>query len=487
MYTLAQLRESRLCDAAELLAQRGLDNVRAAELARATRLSVGSLYRYYGSKQGIARAIRTLTERDLSYACFVAYQMADGDPLRQGFRDVFLAFWRELATWALLQPHLVGFTFLHPHPDADTPGEHDGRTRAQVLEVLGHGEREGAFPKGRTWIHECMVWGVLAELVRRAGQGEGMREEDVQITGEALWRALAPEVSASPRGGGSPPPEGEHPQPASTAVPASRMGMVFASAESAEPPAASMTSREERAPEALRGAGDETPPVTTCAHDESRSGSGFVPGTAAAEADSPCSHEACLQRAAPARAPWRAVPTPLLHARRSADILPGAWKRRGLRGHTSITDDDAVAAALVLGSHPYEQRRLAGLLSNDFQNVFAGGLDVRDLRVVNRDAHHPREFQRVLATLLHDHRLLGGGRGAGSRGRLRLLRQRRGSHQRQRDQGDANSVMHGVCPPAGVRSTFTGMTPAMPGRCRRARRIPDALRKSRACSAGTAG
>ncbi|AEI68643.1 TetR/AcrR family transcriptional regulator [Corallococcus macrosporus] len=194
MYTLAQLRESRLCDAAELLAQRGLDNVRAAELARATRLSVGSLYRYYGSKQGIARAIRTLTERDLSYACFVAYQMADGDPLRQGFRDVFLAFWRELATWALLQPHLVGFTFLHPHPDADTPGEHDGRTRAQVLEVLEHGEREGAFPKGRTWIHECMVWGVLAELVRRAGQGEGMREEDVQITGEALWRALAPEA-----------------------------------------------------------------------------------------------------------------------------------------------------------------------------------------------------------------------------------------------------------------------------------------------------
>ncbi|AEI68642.1 helix-turn-helix domain-containing protein [Corallococcus macrosporus] len=75
MYTLAQLRESRLCDAAELLAQRGLDNVRAAELARATRLSVGSLYRYYGSKQGIARAIRTLTERDLSYACFVAYQI----------------------------------------------------------------------------------------------------------------------------------------------------------------------------------------------------------------------------------------------------------------------------------------------------------------------------------------------------------------------------------------------------------------------------
>lgn len=212
MFMLEQMRISRLCDAAELLAQRGFDNVGAEELARAARLSVGSLYRNYGGKQGIARAIRSLTERELSYAGFVAYLAADDDSRKQDFRDVFIPFWRELATWALNQPHLVSFTFLHNHPDAGSPSEDDGRTRAQVLQVLEHGEREGAFPRGRTWIHECMVWGVLAELVRRAGQGEAVSEEDVQIAAEALWRALATVAPSSPCGGGNPPPgEALHP------------------------------------------------------------------------------------------------------------------------------------------------------------------------------------------------------------------------------------------------------------------------------------
>ncbi|NVJ05711.1 TetR/AcrR family transcriptional regulator [Myxococcus sp. AM001] len=432
MYTLAEMRAFRLRDAAELLAQRGFDNVRAAELARATRLSVGSLYRHYGSKQGIARAIRTLTERELSYTGFVAYQMADGDPLRQGFHDVFIAFWREFATWALLQPHLVGFTFLHNHPDTDTPGEHDGRTRAQVLEVLEHGEREKVFPTGRTWLHECMVWGVLSELVRRAGRGEVVSEEDVEAAAEVLWKALSVEASSKPRSGGNPPPGGEHPHPVLTADTSAEPSVEMTSAASAEPAPVMMSPHEQMGPKR-------------------------VPGSA------------------------------LIAARRCVDSIHGTSRHHGRRCPGSINDDDAIAAALVLGPYPHEQRCLTGLRTGDSQHAFAERIDACNLRVVNRDAGHARDSKLVMAALLHDHRLLGGGRGPGSRGWLRLLRQCRSSHQRQRNQGNANSVMHGVCPPTGGCYTFPGMTPAMPERCTRPRKKSRPLREPRACSAGTAG
>ncbi|ABF91381.1 transcriptional regulator, TetR family [Myxococcus xanthus DK 1622] len=433
MYTLAEMRAFRLRDAAELLAQRGFDNVRAAELARATRLSVGSLYRYYGSKQGIARAIRTLTERELSYTGFVAYQMADGDPLRQGFRDVFIAFWREFATWALLQPHLVGFTFLHNHPDTDSPGEHDGRTRAQVLEVLEHGEREKVFPKGRTWLHECMVWGMLSELVRRTGRGEVVSEEDVETAAEVLWKALSLDEPSKPRGGGNPPPGGDHAHPALTADTSARTSGAMVPTASAEPP-----------PTATR--------------------------LRAAAGDAPLSHAPCPRPVQTARSPGPAASTPLIPARRSAASIHATWRHHGHRCPASIGDDDAVAAALVLGPHPHEQRCLTGLLTDDAQHPFAERLDVRNLRFVNRDADHSRNLKVAMAALLHDHRFLGGGRGPRRRGRLRLLRQRRRSHQRQRNQGKAHSVMHGVCPPRGGCSTFTRMTPARSERCTRPRK-----------------
>ncbi|WIG99408.1 TetR family transcriptional regulator [Myxococcus sp. SDU36] len=437
MYTLAEMRAFRLRDAAELLAQRGFDNVRAAELARATRLSVGSLYRHYGSKQGIARAIRTLTERELSYTGFVAYQMADGDPLRQGFRDVFIAFWREFATWALLQPHLVGFTFLHNHPDTDTPGEHDGRTRAQVLEVLEHGEREKVFPTGRTWLHECMVWGVLSELVRRAGRGEVVREEDVEAAAEVLWKALSVEESSKPRSGGNPPPEGEHPRPVLTADTSAQPGVEMTSAAPAEPSPGMMSPHEQMVPEVMPGPGFvvESPPATTRPSEKSWVPE-LVPGTA------------------------------LIAARRCVDSIHGKSRHRGRRCPASINDDEAIAAALVLGPRPHEQRCLNGLLAGDSQHAFAGRIDACNLRVVNRDPGHARDSKLVMAALLHDHRLLGGGRGPGSRGRLRPLRQCRSSHRRQRNQGNAHSVMHGVSSNGGC-STFPEMTPAMPERCTR--------------------
>ncbi|WP_164014509.1 helix-turn-helix domain-containing protein, partial [Pyxidicoccus trucidator] len=62
MWVLEMMHAEAMYAAAALLARRGYDNVQACELARAMRFSVGTLYRHYGSKQGLALAVRDYAE-----------------------------------------------------------------------------------------------------------------------------------------------------------------------------------------------------------------------------------------------------------------------------------------------------------------------------------------------------------------------------------------------------------------------------------------
>jgi AcrR family transcriptional regulator len=67
MWVLEQMRANAMRDAAGLLAWRGYDNVRAEELAQVARISVGTRYRHYGSKQGFALEVRRFTEQHLGW------------------------------------------------------------------------------------------------------------------------------------------------------------------------------------------------------------------------------------------------------------------------------------------------------------------------------------------------------------------------------------------------------------------------------------
>jgi AcrR family transcriptional regulator len=103
------------------LALRGYDNVQASELARALRMSVGTLYRRYGSKHGFALAVRDFAENTLCIRARGGFECEHG---RQGvdFRQAFFSFWWELVSAALEEPGLFAFTFLHWHPHV--PGPH---------------------------------------------------------------------------------------------------------------------------------------------------------------------------------------------------------------------------------------------------------------------------------------------------------------------------------------------------------------------------
>lgn len=122
MWGLAQIRADAMCEAAVLLAMRGYDNVHASELAEASRLSVGSLYRIYGSKRGFALSVRDMSESTLCRRARISFEIEHGRP-GVDFREAFFSFWRGLVAEALKEPALFAFTFLHWHPLSDGPRE----------------------------------------------------------------------------------------------------------------------------------------------------------------------------------------------------------------------------------------------------------------------------------------------------------------------------------------------------------------------------
>ncbi|WP_407692894.1 TetR/AcrR family transcriptional regulator [Pyxidicoccus xibeiensis] len=205
-----QFVATRMEEAAAVMAQRGYDNTPAAELARVMRMSVGSLYRRYGSKRGCALAIRDFSEDELCRYARYEFQMASTDE-GAGFREGFFALWRLLANYVLRTPGVFSFVFLHVHPEAGPDDERGWRVRDLIREVVSQAERDGALEPGSAMARTCLVWGALAELGRVAARWEGaVTEADVLASAEALWRALGPREKSAPRGpGGIPPPEGE--------------------------------------------------------------------------------------------------------------------------------------------------------------------------------------------------------------------------------------------------------------------------------------
>ncbi|QSQ20410.1 helix-turn-helix transcriptional regulator [Pyxidicoccus parkwayensis] len=115
MWLLEQMHADTMAEAAGLMALRGYDNVHASELATATRMSVGTLYRRYGSKRGFALAVRDFAENTLCHRARVAFECTHASP-ELGYRQAFFDFWSELVSEALREPGLFAFTFLHWHP-----------------------------------------------------------------------------------------------------------------------------------------------------------------------------------------------------------------------------------------------------------------------------------------------------------------------------------------------------------------------------------
>jgi AcrR family transcriptional regulator len=182
--------------AAELLMARGYEGVSAEELARAYRVSVGSLYRVYGDKRGLVRELRTHAQRALELRAWRTWSYASANT--SDFGSAFLTFWCELARCALGQPGLFGLACLLLPPQED-PLPPLCATRQLLLEVLEAGMRTGAVRAAPAPIHLLVAWGALTEFARAARlRAEPPSEEELVALGQAVWAGLCDAAQAPP-------------------------------------------------------------------------------------------------------------------------------------------------------------------------------------------------------------------------------------------------------------------------------------------------
>jgi TetR/AcrR family transcriptional regulator, repressor of fatR-cypB operon len=184
------VREDALLDAAlPLFAQRGFHGVAVPEIAATARVSTGSLYRLFPSKEALVNALYRRWKGAL--ASFLGRELTADAPARA----LFGALWSGLGRFA--REHPGAFVFLELHHHADYL---DGSSRAleeatlrPIVTLLERAMEAGRVRRMTPAALIAMVWGAMLGLIK-AAELDYLRltPEVLAETEEALWLAIAP-------------------------------------------------------------------------------------------------------------------------------------------------------------------------------------------------------------------------------------------------------------------------------------------------------
>lgn len=147
-----------------LFSTKGYDATSVREICAAAGITKPTLYHFYGSKEGVYRA---LVEGVLEpFRGEVARVLAAGDPVRERLRAVARAYFDRART----QPELVRFIFSLVHnppssaPDVDFPRFYRDLVR-MVASAAEEGVAAGELAPGSTEVRMLAYMGALAEAV----------------------------------------------------------------------------------------------------------------------------------------------------------------------------------------------------------------------------------------------------------------------------------------------------------------------------------
>jgi len=181
-------KRARLLDAAlDLFETRGFDGVAVPEIAARAGVAVGTVYRYFPSKDALVNALYRHWKgvyNDLILA-----------PLPRGLeaRDKFTTYWQRMTEFARTYPHAVRFMDLHHHGAyLDDESRAMSRCYAEVARDFVESARaEGAIRALDPIMVVALMWGAATGLTKFAASGA--LEFDAAVAAdmeEALWRAI---------------------------------------------------------------------------------------------------------------------------------------------------------------------------------------------------------------------------------------------------------------------------------------------------------
>jgi AcrR family transcriptional regulator len=188
---VADDKRARLLAAAlDLFETRGFDGVAVPEIAAKAGVAVGTVYRYFETKEALVNALYRQWKQ--------AYNDLVLAPAPKGLkpREIFSRYWHRMTLFARTNPRAMRFMDLHHHGAyLDAGSRALSKTYAQVAEAFVRDARaQGAIRDLDPIMVVALMWGAAAGLTKFAASGA--LEFDAKLAGEmeeALWRAIANE------------------------------------------------------------------------------------------------------------------------------------------------------------------------------------------------------------------------------------------------------------------------------------------------------
>lgn len=183
-------RARLLAAALDLFETRGFDGVAVPEIAAKAGVAVGTVYRYFETKEALVNALYRLLKQ--SYNATVLAPVEPGLPTRK----IFSAYWQRMTAFARRNPHAIRFMDLHHHGAyLDEESRALSRTYAKAAESFVRDARaRGDIRDLDPVMVVALMWGAAAGLTKFSASGSlTFDARTANEMEEALWRAIANE------------------------------------------------------------------------------------------------------------------------------------------------------------------------------------------------------------------------------------------------------------------------------------------------------
>ena len=159
-----------------------------AEVAKRAGMSVGTLYRYFPSKEALGNAVFR------QWKGMLAEQLAalgEEEPAR----EIFARMWRLVLDFAEEAPDAFAFLEFQQHEgylDADSMALSE-RVSAAGEELVSRGQRAGEIRVGEPAMLLALVYGALVGLIKARRGGLELGATELEAAERAAWALLAAE------------------------------------------------------------------------------------------------------------------------------------------------------------------------------------------------------------------------------------------------------------------------------------------------------
>lgn len=183
-------KQRRILDAAlRVFAEYGVHGTAVPPIAETAGVAVGTLYRYFDSKEALVNAVFRDTKT------LLGEHLLAGLDTTASTRELFIELWNRLTGFAQSEP--AAFRFLEMQDHARYLNETSRKAKKGLLLPLNQmvvaGQQAGVFQSSlRPEVAIALFWGSVVGLFKSQRDGYlQLDEQDLYDAREACWRALA--------------------------------------------------------------------------------------------------------------------------------------------------------------------------------------------------------------------------------------------------------------------------------------------------------